>query len=248
MISHVKSLDRILRGELTRLEALRNGTINFSAGGVLMVIALLGVIYGVCMGTFALAGSGSGAPMQVLASGVKVPSLFLLTLLVTFPSLYVFNALVGSRLRLLANLRLLVAALGVMLAVLSSIGPIVAFFSLSTKSYPFMIVLNVVVYGVAGVLGLSFLLQTLHRLTIADQELRTPGPESAIDPVEGQMLGLHTRVVFRIWVCVFGFVGAQMSWVLRPFIGDPNQPFTWFRGKESNFFAAVWTAVQHLLH
>src|SRR4051812_19475563 len=118
MIGHIKTLDRILRGELTRLEALRSGTIDFSARGLVMVIAGLGVIYGVCMGSFALAGSGSGAAMQMVASGVKVPMLFLLTLLVTFPSLYVFNALVGSRLRLLANLRLLVAALGVMLAVL----------------------------------------------------------------------------------------------------------------------------------
>ena len=26
---------------------------------------------------------------------------------------------------------------------------------------------------------------------------------------------------------VFGLVGAQMGWVLRPFIGNPNQPFQW---------------------
>ena len=38
---------------------------------------------------------------------------------------------------------------------------------------------------------------------------------------------------------VFGLVGAQMGWVLRPFVGNPNLPFTWFRGRESNFFQAV---------
>ena len=42
-----------------------------------------------------------------------MPALFFLTLVVTFPSLYVFNALVGSRLNLLALFRLLVAALAV---------------------------------------------------------------------------------------------------------------------------------------
>jgi hypothetical protein len=36
--------------------------------------------------------------MQIPASMLKVPALFLLTLIVTLPSLYVFNALVGSRL------------------------------------------------------------------------------------------------------------------------------------------------------
>ena len=34
--------------------------------------------------------------MQLVASMLKVPTLFFLTLLVTLPSLYVFNALVGS--------------------------------------------------------------------------------------------------------------------------------------------------------
>jgi ABC-type sugar transport system substrate-binding protein len=89
-----------------------------------------------------------------------------LTLPVTFPSLYVFNALVGSRLSLRSVLRLLVAMLAVMLAVLSSLGPIVVFFAVSTESYPFMKILNVGMATVAGVLGLAFLLRTLHRLVL----------------------------------------------------------------------------------
>ena len=71
------------------------------------------------------------------------------------PSLYVFNALVGSRLTLAAVIRLLVATLGVIVAVLASLGPIVAFFSVSTTSYPFMVLFNVVVFAVSGVLGLT---------------------------------------------------------------------------------------------
>jgi hypothetical protein len=31
-----------------------------------------------------------------------------------------------------------------------------------------------------------------------------------------------------------------MSWVLRPFIGDPSMPFTWLRERDSSFFIAVW--------
>jgi len=34
-------------------------------------------------------------------------------------------------------------------------------------------------------------------------------------------------------------VGAQMGWDLRPFIGNPNQPFAWLRPRESNFFEGV---------
>ena len=45
---------------------------------------------------------------------------------------------------------------------------------------------------------------------------------------------------------VFGLVGAQMGWVLRPFVGNPSLPFTWFRGRESNFFQAVLHTISSL--
>lgn len=265
MRHYIQSLDRLLRGELTQLEALRKEGLQLPLGGMTLLVALLGAVFGVCMGTYAVLHQDGPRLMQMLAASVKVPALFLLTLLVTFPSLYVFNALVGSQLRFLANLRLLVAALAITLAVLASFGPIIAFFSVSTTSYPFMKVLNVLAFGIAGSLGLLFLLQTLHRLSLADAgiplpstidpaasaeaippqndtahfveaEVVAPAARSPIDPVPGHILGRHVKTVFRCWAIVFGLVGAQMSWVLRPFIGDPSQPFTWFRPRESNFF------------
>jgi hypothetical protein len=163
----LRELDGILRGEATRLARLREGAIPISAGRISLVILGLGVIYGACMGTFAVTSGGSGSWMQILASAVKVPTLFFLTLIVTFPSLYVFNALIGSQLSILSMLRLLIGAMGVMLAVLASFGTIVLFFSFSTTSYPFILLLNVAVFTISGVLGLRFLLQTLHRLVLA---------------------------------------------------------------------------------
>ncbi len=214
------------------------------------------------MGTFALFRMKVPNVNQVVASMVKVPLLFYLTLLVTLPSLYVFNALVGSRLSLSTVIRLLLATLGVMVTILASLGTIVAFFSVSTTSYPFMVLFNVVVFAVSGVLGLTFLLQTLHRLNVAETrrpQLAVPvtetseagespeGVEAArmrevsgpLEPLENRVLSGHVKTVFRIWVIVFALVGAQMGWVLRPFIGNPEMPFTFFRGRESNFFMAV---------
>ena len=57
---------------------------------------------------------------------------------------------------------------------------------------------------------------------------------------------ISVRIVFRCWMVLFGLVGAQMGWVLRPFIGDPDRPFTWFRPRESNFFGAVYHALINL--
>ena len=123
-------------------------------GGVTLVLVLLGMIYGLCMGVFALVSADNR--MQMIASAVKVPALFVLTLVVTLPSLYVFNALVGSRLTVGSLVRLFVAALGVNVAVLASLGPIVAFFAISTTSYSFMVLLNVLIFAVSGLLGFTF--------------------------------------------------------------------------------------------
>jgi hypothetical protein len=250
-------LDQLLRGELTRLSSLRRSGIAISPRRLSYAIVLLAMTYGVCMGTFALFRAQGASVWQLVASMIKVPLLFFLTLLVTMPSLYVFNALVGSRLKPEAVVKLLVASLGVMVTVLASLGPIVAFFSVSTTSYPFMVLFNVVVCGVSGMLGLMFLLQTLQRLSVLDSETvaetgpeanqpRANEPSSALDPLEGRVFGKHVKVVFQIWVIVFGLVGAQMGWVLRPFIGNPNLPFIWFRGRESNFFQAVLQTIRNL--
>jgi hypothetical protein len=73
---------------------------------------------------------------------------------------------------------------------------------------------------------------------------REPG---ALEPLEGQVLGPHVKTVFRCWVVLFGLVGAQMGWVLRPFVGDPSLPFTWLRPRGSNFFQGVWQALMGVL-
>jgi len=298
----IKELDRILRGEITSLSSIRKGMLELPVGGLAVLLVGLAAIYGFCMGWFGMfnrtVGGVEAGLMQLGASMIKVPALFLLTLLVTFPSLYVFNALVGSRLTFRSLTRLMVAAMAVMMAVLASFGPIVAFFSVTTTSHPFILLMNVLFCGAAGLLGMAFLLQTLHRLTIvaaAKEVDLTPPPldaqpivpashafdasghvelaggdptdrpapidEPAVDgsryrsdsvddgPLDnstGHVLGAHVKTVFRCWVVAFALVGTQMSWVLRPFIGKLDEPFTLFSPRESSFFHAVWTAFQSL--
>jgi hypothetical protein len=284
MLKWFRDLDRILRGEATFRDALASGRIELSTRGLTVVILLLGALYGLCMGSYAVVSGKGGGWTQMAASMAKVPALFFFTLVVTFPSLYVFNALVGSRLTLHSVLRLIVAAIAVMLALLASFGTIVAFFSFTTDSYAFIVLLNVVVFAVSGVLGLGFLLQTLHRLTLAQERLemeerraaapppplppealpmgeatedmdaemrakaqafwntRRPG---ALEPVIPDPPGRNVRNVFRVWILLFGVVGAQMSWVLRPFIGSSPE-FHLFRPKGGNFFEAVMRQLGHL--
>jgi membrane-associated HD superfamily phosphohydrolase len=128
MLKWLKELDRILRGDATRLEVLQKSELSIPAVGLSGVILALAVIYAVCMGFYSMFRPDGPMFLQAFATLIKVPALFFLTIVVTFPSLYVFNALVGSRLNILTILRLLIAGLGVNLAVLSSLGTIVALF------------------------------------------------------------------------------------------------------------------------
>lgn len=267
-------LDRILRGEATcRRELFRdspkNADIRFPVGGISVVLGALGGLYGFCMAIFALlrgaeAGTYTQAYLQIFASITKVPLLFVLTLLVTFPSLYVFNALMGSRMSLTAVLRLLIASLAVNLAVLASLGPVAAFFALSSPNYQFIVLLNVLIFAIAGFFGLGFLVQTLKRINLAESENRFPNsdatkkenhqemspwyPSKSESPLSSGINstpGTNRRNVdwvFSCWMVAFGLVGAQMGWILRPFIGAPSLPFQWFRPRNSNFFEAVWNA------
>ena len=74
-----------------------------------------------------------------------------------------------------------------------------------------------------------------------------PALPGALEPLSGRRPSNKVRRVFRIWVVIFALVGAQMGWVLRPFVGGPTTPFEWFRARESNFFMAVMETLKNLL-
>lgn len=258
-----RELDRILRGDTT---APGRTGLDVPLGPLLTANVLLAAAYGVCMGFFGVFGRDEPDLRFVLADAVKVPLLFLLTLLVTFPSLYVFNALVGSRLGFFDLMRLVACALGVLVAVLAAFGPIVAFFSVTTTSYPFIVLLNVAVFALAAGFAVVFLLRAVDRFTTPLPI--PPADASALPPVvatlegepEGERAERRPRArpvpppepdpkvwaVMRLWLVVFALVGGQMSWVLRPFIGSPQTEFTWFRPRDGSFFEGVMKSL-HML-
>ncbi len=88
MLTWIRALDRLLKGEVTRLSVLRAGAIDVPLGGLSAMILILGIVYGMCMGAFALVARWHTPELymgyqQLAASAAKVPMLFFLTLLVT---------------------------------------------------------------------------------------------------------------------------------------------------------------------
>lgn len=235
--SLLTSLDRVLRGHHTAPERMRSGQIDAPVRRLVGLGLLLGAVYGAAAGSYSVFRGGDSAWLQLLASACKVPLLFLLTLAVTFPSLYVFAALQRLPLDGRSTLRLLLLAILVHLAVLASLGPVFAFFAASTNSYAFMLLLNVVFFAIGGLLGLMVLRRATRTMfTAAAGDGGPPAPEVAA----------QARTVLRVWCVVYGIVGAQMGWLLRPFLGAPNLPFALFRPREDNFVVGVLSALRAL--
>jgi len=262
MIQWLKAVDGALRGHKQDPRSMLKEEGPVRLGPLILASLLLGVIYGLFMGLYAAFNRTPPCFEQLLASAIKVPALFLLTLFVTFPSLYVFGALLGVQLTLKETLRLVFVSLAVNLAVLASLGPITGFFTLSTTSYAFMKLLNVFFFAVSGAIGLTVLSSMLSRLersetplparqgvkkeTAEAQDTRLQGstPVTVGSLWEPRSPGYRT---FRVWLIIYALVGAQMGWILRPFIGSPDLAFQWFRARESNIFVDIARSIAELM-
>lgn len=234
------TLDRALRGGFLTEQALGAGLVALPVGRLAFLALLLGAVYGACLGGYAVFRGADDAWLRVATSACKVPLLLVLTLLVTFPSLYVFAALQRLPLRFGSTLRLLLLTIVAHLAVAASLGPVFAFFAASTTSYPFLLLLNVGFFAVGGVLGLMVLRSAMRRLYADGAE---PVPAGRTQPGPAR-----ARQALGIWCFVYATVGAQMSWLLRPFVGAPDQPFELFRPREGNWLVGVLQTIWNLFH
>jgi hypothetical protein len=67
-----------------------------------------------------------------------------------------------------------------------------------------------------------------------------PGPwpqrdATAAVPVEKQA----SMTLLYVWILLFGFVGTQLAWTLRPFFGSPGKDFQVFRSIDGNFYVDI---------
>lgn len=183
-----------------------------SPGSWWLVVAC-GLAYGAVMGSFA------GRPGQVLISATKVPLLLVTTTALSLPSYFVLNTLLGLRNDFGAAFRALAASQAGLTIILASLAPLTAFWYASSSDYRSAILFNAGMFAVASV-GSQRLLR------------RAYGPLIARNPRHRQLL--------RLWLVLYAFVGVQLGWNLRPFVGDPDQPVRFFRsGAWDNAYVIV---------
>jgi len=169
-------------------------------------------IYGAIMGSFA-------GGMQILASAIKLPALYLLTLIICLPTLYFFDIISGSKRTFPQYLALLLASMSVISVMLFGFAPVTLFFRISINDYVFFTLLNVAILAITGFIGVNFFYKAM--ISFTDQE-----PEQA----------KYRTSIVKGWLVLYAFVGTQLGWTLRPFFGNPMQPFQLFRNLESNFY------------
>lgn len=187
----------------------------------------------VCSASFlALYGLVVGASshwLQAISSAIKLPGLYLITLLVCLPSLYIFEVVTGSTRNFRQYLVLLLATTSVISVMLLAFVPVVLFFLLSVNDYNFFKLLNVAIFTLTGVIGVQFFYQSMKSLHSQDAEKS------------------RNLKVVQAWLFLYGFVGSQLGWSLRPFFGTPGKDFALFRPLESNFYVHIWKTLTHAL-
>ena len=174
--------------------------------------------------------------LPLLVAG-KIPLLFLLTLLICSAALYVMNLAFGLRLHFMPTITLMVfglAATGIMLCVFA---PIAGLFTVSTRSYHFIKLMHVLVFIVAGFFGVKVLGQGLKRMTTNEID---SAAHKVITRVRGSSLLLA-------WMGLYCVVGAQLAWMLKPFLGTPYLPSTPpFRLEEGNIYVSFFQSLGQL--
>jgi hypothetical protein len=155
----------------------------------------------------------------MLYSGLKVPLLLLATFALSLPSFFVLNTLFGLRQDFARALRALASTQAALTIILASVAPMTALWYLTCRDYQIAILFNAAMFAVAS-FAAQVVLRRLYRPLI-------------------QRNRRHLNMV-RLWLLVYAFVGIQMGWSLRPFIGDPSQRTTFVRsGAMTNSYISL---------
>ncbi|QOV88912.1 hypothetical protein [Humisphaera borealis] len=214
MRSFLRQTDRLLRGrDVAGDESPRS-----ALPRLLLTIGLFGVLYGATMGTFG--GLTAERWLQPVYSGLKVPLLLLVTFVLSLPSFFVLNTILGLRADFAYVLRSLVAMQAGITVILASLAPFTAFWYASVEDYNAALMFNALMFAIASIAG-QFTLKRSYK------------PLIARDP--------RHRLMMRGWLLIYAFVGIQMGWVLRPFVGSPDAPTRFFRqGAWGNAYVEVF--------
>ncbi|MEK7470304.1 MAG: hypothetical protein AAB074_23285 [Planctomycetota bacterium] len=176
-----------------------------------------------CAAAFGAAVGSYTGGMQILYAAVKMPLYFLSTLGISFAALHVLAA---SRLPAGETLKAASEAVALTAAALGGLAPVVAFVSLSCRrpdqaSYTFLILVLTASVAIGGLAGVA----RLHA------RIASPGLTVA-------------------WVVIYQFTGAQMAWLLKPWVSytfKADRFLPLHENLHGNFYESIFGVLRSLL-
>lgn len=238
MISHAATIPYALAETSTLLRGSSEQTrswVEWKAGRAWMLVALvfLGAgLYGIAMGSWR-------HPLQSFYTALKLPLVILLT---TFGNTLLngmLAPLLGMNIGLRQSLMAVLMSFAIASIILGAFMPVVLFIVWNTTSfaaqsrtafaaYGFMQLTHVAVIAFAGTMG-NVRLTPLLRILGGDTHVAR-------------------RVLFA-WLAGNLFLGSQICWVLRPFIGRPDMPVEFLGAHpfEGSLYETVFNAFRDLV-
>ncbi len=227
-----REIGTLLRGELATLGGwIEQCSLRRFALHVGVIILGTG-FYGAAMGWWR-------DPQQALFTAIKFPLIILLTTAGNALLNAMLAPLLGLNLPFRQSFSAILMSFTVAAAILGAFSPVMAFMvwnappmspaAVSGATYSFIKLANVAVIAFAGTTGNVRLFQTLARL------------------------GGSKAIAFRVlvaWLAGNLFLGGQLSWILRPFIGSPGLPVEFFRATalHGNFYENIFQTLLQIFN
>lgn len=224
-----EDLKILLRGDASRISSQLVKP-NFLDLLRLLVVILIGSgVYGFTLGIWR-------APLQSLYTAIKFPLLILLTCAGNGVVNGMLAQLLGSGLSFRQTSLAILMSFAIAATILASLAPVTLFVwfnapplgsATAILGHSLMLLTHVGAVGFAGVMANRRLFGLLREIS-----------ERAST----------ARAVLLSWLAGNLFLGAQLAWVLRPFIGSPALAVQFLRDDplHGNFYEAVWRAFKHL--
>jgi hypothetical protein len=214
-----------MRAALAHTDAFLSGRAAFAPSGdahrpwwwLPAMIVCFAPIYGGFMGSYQL--DSADRIGQVVFAGVKMPLLLLATSVLCLPGFFVLNTLLGLRDDLREALLAILSGQAGLSIALASLAPFTRFWYVSTSGYRGALLFNAAMFTLATLAG-QIVMFRYYRVLIRRHR--------------------HHRITLYAWMILYAFVGIQMGWMLRPFVGDPDLPVAFFRAEPfSNAYVVV---------
>ena len=224
-----EDLKGLLRGDAEKIAQRLEAPTVSSFFGYAAVILIGSALYGSTLGLWR-------APLQALYAAIKFPLLIFLTCLGNAVLNGMLAQLLGSGLTFKQTSVAILMSFAIAAVILAGFSPITLFIWYNTPllgstneilGHSTMLLSHVCGIAFAGVMANQRLFGLLCKIS-------------------GR--AATARAVLFSWLAGNLFLGAQLAWNLRPFIGSPSLAVQFLRNDplRGNFYEAVWRAFRHL--